>query len=73
MAKANRKHEPCFEIRGYLADANHALCTMAKGEVEAGRMIGQLLEDQADIRKSIGRWPSPTASDDEMPHDRTIH
>jgi hypothetical protein len=90
MAKANRKHEPCFEIRGYLADANHALCTMAKGEVEAGRMIGQLLEDQevlfleilrfntpntteADIRNSIGRWPSPTASDDEMPHDRTIH
>ena len=46
MAKANRKHEPHFEIRGYVGGADHALCAMAKGEVEASRMIGQLLEDQ---------------------------
>jgi hypothetical protein len=47
MAKANRKHEPCFEIRGYLADANHALCTMAKGEVEAGGPRGSVSANTA--------------------------
>jgi hypothetical protein len=94
MAKANRKHEPYFEIRGYVADANHALCTMTKGEDEAGRLIGQLLKDrevlfleilrfntpkttEAEIRNSIGRWPGPTASDDDqaalVPHEGTLH
>ena len=94
MTKANRKSEPCFEIRGYVGGANHALCATAKDEVEAGRMIGQLLEDQdvlfleilrfntpktteAEIRNSIGRWPQPTASDDEQavlaPHEETLH
>jgi hypothetical protein len=94
MAKANRKQEPYFEIRGYVADANHALCTMAKGEDEAGRLIGQLLKDrqvlfleilrfntpkttEAEIRNSIGRWPGPTASDDDqaalVPHEGTLH
>jgi len=94
MAKANGKRGPYFEIRGYLADAAHALCAIAKSEVEAGRLIGQLLEDQevlfleilrfntpktteADIRNSIGRWPGPTASDDDqaapVAPERTIH
>jgi hypothetical protein len=94
MAKANGKHEPYFEIRGYLGDAAHAICAIAKSEVEAGRFIGQLLEEQqvlfleilrfntpntteADIRKSIGRWPGPSASDEDrvalVPLERTIH
>jgi hypothetical protein len=30
MAEANRKREPYFEIRGYVADAAHALCAIAK-------------------------------------------
>jgi len=63
---ANRKHEPCFEIRGYLADANHALCTMAKGEVEAGRMIGQLLEDQQVLVLEILRFNTPKTTEADI-------
>jgi hypothetical protein len=94
MAEANGKRGPYFEIRGYVADAAHGLSAIAKSEVEAGRLIGQLLELQevlfleilrfntpntteADIRNSIGRWPSPPASDDDpatpVPRERTIH
>jgi len=94
MTKANRKSEPYFEIRGYVGDADHALCAMAKSKVEARRVIGQLLDHQdvlflevlrfntpktteAEIRNSIGRWPQPTASDDEQaalaPHGGTLH
>jgi hypothetical protein len=66
MAKANQKHEPCFEIRGYVADANHALCAMAKGEVEASRMIGQLLEDQDVLFLEILRFNSPKTTEAEI-------
>ena len=66
MAKANQKHEPCFEIRGYVADANHALCAMAKGEVEAGRMIGQLLEDRDVLFLEILRFNTPKTTEAEI-------
>jgi len=91
MAEADRKHELYFEIRGYVGDGAHAICAIAKSEVEAGRFIGQLLEEQqvllleilrfntpntteADIRKSIGRWPGPDEGRAApVPLEKTIH
>ena len=66
MTKANRKSEPCFEIRGYVGGADHALCTMAKGEVEAGRMIGQLLEHQDVLFLEILRFNTPKTTETEI-------
>jgi len=66
MTKANRKREPYFEIRGYVGGADHALCTMAKGEVEAGRMIGQLLEHQDVLFLEILRFNTPKTTETEI-------
>jgi hypothetical protein len=66
MAKANRKHEPYFEIRGYVADAAHALCAIAKSEVEAGRLIGQLLEEQEVLFLEILRFNTPKTTEADI-------
>jgi hypothetical protein len=66
MTKANQKSEPYFEIRGYVGGADHALCTMAKGEVEAGRMIGELLEHQDVLFLEILRFNTPKTTEAEI-------
>jgi hypothetical protein len=66
MTKANRKNEPHFEIRGYVGGADHALCAMAKGEVEAGRMIGQLLVHRDVLFLEILRFNGPKTTEAEI-------
>ena len=66
MAKANRKHERHFEIRGYVADAAHALCAIAKTEVEAGRLIGQLLVEQEVLFLEILRFNTPKTTEADI-------
>jgi hypothetical protein len=66
MAKANRKHELYFEIRGYVADADYALCAVAKGEDEAGHLIGQLLKDQDVLVLEILRFNTPKTSEADI-------
>ena len=66
MNKANRKSEPYFEICGYVSGADHALCTVAKGEVEARRMLGQLLEHQDVLFLEILRFNTPKTTEAEI-------
>ena len=66
MTKASRKSEPYFEIRGYVGGADHALCALAKGEVEARRMIGQLLEHQDVLFLEILRFNTPKTTEAEI-------
>ena len=66
MAEANGKRGPYFEIRGYVADGAHALCAIAKSEVEAGRLIGQLLEDQDVLFLEILRFNTPKTTETEI-------
>jgi hypothetical protein len=85
MTKAKRKREPYFEIRGYVAEADLALCALAVGEDEAGRMIGQLLKDQDVLFLEILRFNTPKTTEAEIrnsigrwpaalvPHEGTLH
>ena len=66
MANANGNRGPYFEIRGYVADGAHALCATAKGEVEAGRLIGQLLEDQEILFLEILRFNTPETTEADI-------
>jgi hypothetical protein len=66
MTKANRNNEPHFEVRGYVGGTDHALCATAKGEVEAGRMIGQLLEHQDVLFLEILRFNTPKTTEAEI-------
>jgi hypothetical protein len=66
MAKANGNRGPYFEIRGYVADGAHALCATAKSEVEAGRLIGQLLEDQEILFLEILRFNTPQTTEADI-------
>jgi hypothetical protein len=66
MAEANGKRGPYFEIRGYVADAAHGLCAIAKSEVEAGRLIGQLLEDQEVLFVEILRFNTPKTTEADI-------
>jgi hypothetical protein len=66
MAKANRKPKPYFELRAYVADAAHALCAIAKSEVEARRLIGQLLEEQQVLFLEILRFNTPKTTEADI-------
>jgi hypothetical protein len=66
MAKANGNRGPYFEIRGYVADGAHALCATAKSEVEAGRLIGQLLEDQEILFLEVLRFNTPETTEADI-------
>jgi hypothetical protein len=66
MTKGKRKREPYFEIRGYVADSDQALCAMAMGEHEAGRLIGHLLKKRKVLFVEILRFNSPKTTEAEI-------
>ena len=66
MTKAKRTREPYFEIRGYVADSDEALCAMAMGKDVAGRLIEQLLKKRKVLFLEILRFNSPKTTEAEI-------